>query len=267
MKSLLRYVTWVLALGPVVGMAAEDFARWQFHRELRLDTSVEGANVAGDVRDFPLAIALNADNFDFDRAKPDGADTRISLEANGAPLPYQIESWVQTNRSALVWVKLPLVRGNRADQKLFLHWGNAAASDASDANAVFDMRAGYVAVWHLADDGGMEEGGYRDATANAAHGTGVNMVRSSRVDARLGRGHYSVMQRTNGFASVARSARSLTLRINSRFPSGPRRAAMATKVTNEHGRCPATKRCLPRATTPGVCKSSAFEAGTSRRRN
>jgi hypothetical protein len=53
---------------------------------------------------------------------------------------------------------------------------------------VFDTSEGFVGVWHLADEGGMEEGGYRDATVNAANGTGVNLSRSSRVDARVGRG-------------------------------------------------------------------------------
>jgi hypothetical protein len=54
-----------------------------------------------------------------------------------------------------------------------------------------------VGVWHLADAGGMEEDGYKDATANAAHGTGVNMVRSSRAEARVGPGarfHYPANQ-------------------------------------------------------------------------
>ena len=58
------------------------------------------------------------------------------------------------------------------------------ANDAGGAKTVFNTSEGWVGVWHLADDGGMEEDGYRDATANAAHGTGVNLVRSSRVDGR-----------------------------------------------------------------------------------
>jgi hypothetical protein len=102
-------------------------------------------------------------------------------------LPYHIESWVRSNQTALAWVKILIVRGNSADQKIFLHWGNEAASDAGDSKAVFDTREGWVGVWHLADEGGMEEGGYKDATANAAHGTGINMARSSRVDGRVGR--------------------------------------------------------------------------------
>jgi hypothetical protein len=185
-----------LAVGLSVG-SAQDWTRWKFIQEVRLDTSSEGANVSGDVANFPLAVALGTNNFDFGHAKPDGADIRYSTEPNGASLPYHIESWVRSNQTALIWVKVPLVRGNTADQKIFLHWGNENANHAGDARTVFDTRDGWVGVWHLADAGGMEEDGYKDATANAAHGTGVNMVRSSRAEARVGPGarfHYPANQ-------------------------------------------------------------------------
>jgi hypothetical protein len=167
-------------------IAAGDLTKWKHFRAVHLNTSADGANVSGDVRNFPVAVTLNADNFDFSQAKADGADLRFSAEKNGTPLPHHIESWVRNNQSALVWVKLPLVRGNNADQKLFLHWGNDTANDAGDSKAVFDTQEGFVGVWHLADEGGMDEDGYQDATRNAAHGTGVNMSRSSRVDGRVG---------------------------------------------------------------------------------
>jgi len=178
-------ITLVVGLG-VAG--AEGLSRWKYWQELRLDTSTTGAAVAGDVRSFPVAVVLNSNNFDFHQAKADGADIRFSGEKDGQPLPHQIENWVRTNQTALIWVKLPLVRGNSTNQTFFMHWGNDDANDVSDSKAVFDTREGWGGVWHLADQGGMEEGGYKDATANAAHGTGVNMVRNSRVDARVGPG-------------------------------------------------------------------------------
>ena len=184
-----RKINWcglVLAIGLSVA-GAEDWARWKFLQELRLDTSSTGASVSGNVANFPLAVALGTNNFDFSQAKPDGADIRFSAEPNSAPLPYHIESWVRSNQTALVWVKVPLVRGNTADQKIFLHWGNENANEAGEARTVFDTREGWVGVWHMADEGSMEDGGYKDATANAAHGTGINMTRSSRADGRIGR--------------------------------------------------------------------------------
>ena len=168
--------------------AAEDLSRWKYFRSIQLDTSETGAKVTGDVQNFPVAVVLNGENFDFMQASATGADIRFTEGEKGPVLAHQVETWVATNRSALVWVRVPVVRGNNAGQKIFIHWGNDAATDASDSKAVFDTREGFVGVWHLSDEGGMEDGGYRDATANAAHGTGVNLSRSSRADARVGRG-------------------------------------------------------------------------------
>jgi len=187
MKRKLSCFGITLAVG--LGVAsAEDLSRWRYLQELRLDTSATGADVAGDVRNFPVSVGLNTNNFDFNQAKADGADIRFSGEKDGQPLPHQIEGWVRTNQTALVWVKVPMVRGNSTNQTILMHWGNENANDVSDSKAVFDSREGWAGVWHLADLAGMEDGGYKDATANAAHGTGVNMVRSSRVEARMGHG-------------------------------------------------------------------------------
>lgn len=185
LKSFSCGIAFVIGLGVA---AAEDLSRWKYVQELRLDTSVSGANVAADVQNFPLAVTLNAGNFDFNLARPDGGDVRFSVAKNGPSLPYHIEHWVRSNQTALVWVKLPSVRGNNSSQTIFLHWGNYAAGDTGDSRAVFDTRDGFAGVWHLNDEAGMEAGGYQDATANRADGTGVNLSRSSRVEARVGRG-------------------------------------------------------------------------------
>ncbi|MBI5773036.1 MAG: DUF2341 domain-containing protein [Verrucomicrobia bacterium] len=165
----------------------EDFARWRFSRTIQFNTSASGANVAGDVRNFPVAVALTATDFDFSQAKPDGADIRFTSDPDAAPLPHSIEHWDAAAKSALVWVKLPVVRGNSAEQRVFLHWGNADATSLSDSTVVFDTRDGFVGAWHLGDSGGTAEGGFRDSTANAAHGTGVNLQPGARADGPLGR--------------------------------------------------------------------------------
>jgi hypothetical protein len=69
-----------------------------------------------------------------------------------------------------------------------MHWGNVDALDASNMRAVFDTRAGFVGVWHLGDLAGSAASGYRDATANGADATGVNLTRANAVEGRLGRG-------------------------------------------------------------------------------
>lgn len=166
--------------------SAQDFAKWRYYRAIILDTSASGANVTGDVQNYPVAVALDARNFDFSQAKNDGADIRFSIEKDGKSLPYHIEHWDRAKQSALIWVKVGTVRGNNATQSIFMHWGNTEAADASDAKLVFDTKEGFVGVWHFNEEGNTAAGGYKDATANAADGTGINLKPATRPDGRLG---------------------------------------------------------------------------------
>jgi hypothetical protein len=151
---------------------------WQHSRPIRLDTSATGAAISEDVADYPLAILLDADSLDFAQASDDGRDLRF-FAGDGAPLPHSIEAWDAAARKAAVWVRLDL-RGNDATQTITMAWGNPDAEDASDPHAVFPTDEGYVAVWHLGDD-------FRDATANAADLTGVNLEAGATTDGRIGK--------------------------------------------------------------------------------
>lgn len=193
--SVLRLAACAIALS-VIGLgapahaqaAAPDWSAWRYRKAIRFNTSPSGANVAGDVHNYPVAVALGAPDFDFSQAKPDGSDIRFSAAPGGEPLAHSIEHWDAAGRTALVWVKVDLVRGNSTAQSIRLHWGNPAAADASDSASVFAVSEGFVGVWHLDEEGNTAEGGYKDATANAAHGTGVNLRPGSRVEARAGKG-------------------------------------------------------------------------------
>jgi hypothetical protein len=188
MKSPL--VECVILVGVIVAPwgRAEDFSKWRCYRALQLDTSMVGANVAGDAMNFPVAVALHAANFDFTQAKPDGSDVRFCGDKDGSPLPHAVEHWDASAKTALLWVKVPRVKGHSADQVIFMQYGNPAAGNIADSARVFDPREGFVGVWHLGDEGGTGVDGYKDATPNAAHGTGVNLAAGTRVEARTGRG-------------------------------------------------------------------------------
>jgi hypothetical protein len=84
-------------------------------------------------------------------------------------------------------VRLDIVKGNDNTQSFRMHWGQPSAADASDSRAVFDAGDGFLGVWHLGDDGGTHDGGYRDATASEAHGTGVNLDAGARADGLAGK--------------------------------------------------------------------------------
>ncbi len=142
-------------------------AGWRHTGVVVVLTTPDGANLTAGatVEQFPLLMRLDGEWFDFSQVKPDGADLRVTTN-DGEPLPFQIESWDAAGRSASVWVRVPVIKGNDR-LPLRLHWDNADAASASDGQAVFNATNGYLSVWHLGD-------AVRDETgmlASKDHGT------------------------------------------------------------------------------------------------
>lgn len=147
-----------MALGCAAIAPADDFTAWTYSRDLSVDASPAGANVASDLANFPLALSLGSESSElFTQAKPDGSDLRFAAE-DGSHLAYQIESWDAAAKRALVWVRLPMVK---AAQVLHLkaYWGKAAAADSSSGPNVFRSQEGFQGVWHMAS--------MADASSNA----------------------------------------------------------------------------------------------------
>jgi hypothetical protein len=153
-------------------------------KTITLDTTPAGANVMTDVPKFPVAVVLNAMNFDFTKAKAKGEDIRFAT-ADGAALPHEIELWDAAAKVAAIWVKVD-VKGN-AKQTIKMTFGDPNAADASDGKKVFDVADGYLGVWHLSEAGSTTAGGYKDATANANHGKGIAVTAESVGDGRVGK--------------------------------------------------------------------------------
>jgi len=154
---------------------------------ITLDTSAAGANVSEDVDNYPLAVQLDATNFDFTQAGAMGEDVTFET-AEGAPLPHSVEHWDPVGGTAALWVKIPKVVGNMAGQQIRMRWGNPGAVSMADSKAVFSKADGFYGVWHLDEDGNTDPGGFKDASEHEAHATGVGMIAGSRVDARVGKG-------------------------------------------------------------------------------
>ncbi len=155
-------------------------------RSILLDTSSTGANVAENVANYPLAILLDATNFDFTQARADGQDVWFQTP-DGKKLPHAIELWDPIKSSAALWVKMDMVLGNTPAQAIRMHWGGPSAAPPPNSAAVFSRASGFVGAWHLDQEGNTAPGGYQDASENGAHGTGVGMVVGSRVDGRVGK--------------------------------------------------------------------------------
>jgi hypothetical protein len=147
MKRIAVLAALAVSLAPV--HAQENYTQWTGQKNLYLNTTAGGANVAGTVRNFPVLVRLAAaDSAVFTAAKAGGADLRFT-KPNGTRLKHQIESWNAAGRTAAIWVRVDTILGNTPNQALVMRWGKADAADSSRASAVFDTANGFVAVWHM----------------------------------------------------------------------------------------------------------------------
>jgi hypothetical protein len=140
---------------------------WKYARRLFLNTTASGANVSGDVYNFPVLVRLTAGNFSFAQAKADGGDLRFT-KADGSPLFYELARWDAASGFAEVWVKVDTARGNNGSQYIIMFWGNPSAGSESSGAVVFDSSGGFEGVWHLNETSGTLA---RDASRNGFSGT------------------------------------------------------------------------------------------------
>ncbi|MDB5103245.1 MAG: putative protein of unknown function acetylesterase [Fibrobacteres bacterium] len=129
----------------------ENYSAWPQSRRLYLNTTAAGANVAGNVDDFPVLVRLTRAEFDFSQSRGRGRDIRFA-DAKGKRLRYEVERWDSTAALAEIWVRLDRVAGNSNTQYITMHWGLAGAEDVTDSRQVFSAEAGFAGAWHLNED-------------------------------------------------------------------------------------------------------------------
>lgn len=137
----------------------EDYATWNDSKNLYVNTTSTGANVSGNVSNFPLLIRLTSANFTFADAMTNGEDVRFS-QSDLTPLSYEIEDWDNAGETASLWVILPTIYGNNKSQYIKMYWGKAASVSKSNSSAVYSSANGYTAAWHINNS-------LADATSNA----------------------------------------------------------------------------------------------------
>ncbi|NLG17827.1 MAG: DUF2341 domain-containing protein [Fibrobacter sp.] len=143
------------------------FVNWNSSKKLFLNTSAAGADISGQVTEFPVLIRLNDSNFSFDSSAADGSDIRFT-NSKGVLLSHEIESWDKSARSAQIWVKVDTIKGNDSTQHIMILWGNSNDVNLSKSSDVFDTANGFQGVWHFSDFKGNET---FDATLNMFNGT------------------------------------------------------------------------------------------------
>jgi hypothetical protein len=132
-------------------IASEDYATWNRHKTLWLNTTNTGANVSGTVLNFPVLVRFTTTDTVYSQMLAGAADLRFTKSNNATRLPHQIETWDSAGKSAAVWVLVDSVHGNNGSQTIRMHWGKAGAPNLSSGPSVFDTARGFRAVFHFSE--------------------------------------------------------------------------------------------------------------------
>ncbi len=179
---------------------------WTYSSDLYINTTSSGADVSGDVLNFPLLVRLTSTNFTFSEAETNGEDIRFA-KSNGDHLGYEIERWVEGSSLADIWVLVDTVYGDNSTQYVTMYWGNSSVGDRSMGDAVFrtDTDFDFVGVWHIHDDfddatsnanTGIDDG-TEDVSANIANGQRFDIGTTDDIDV-AGSASFNAMQYLTG---------------------------------------------------------------------
>ncbi|HXL64820.1 MAG TPA: DUF2341 domain-containing protein [Xanthobacteraceae bacterium] len=154
MKRLAALIAVVATLIPMAALAATWWNNdWKYRKEISLDLSATGADVAGTPLDVPVLIRLSLANFSyFNDTKPDGSDFRIVAGDDKTPLKFHFEKYDVQNQMALLWVRVPQITGGSKSDKIYAYYGNADAPNAADAPGTYD--AAEVLVLPMSESSG-----------------------------------------------------------------------------------------------------------------
>ncbi len=167
--------------------AAEDYSKWPKSGKVTLNTSATGADIADNLRDFPLLVRLDATNFDFTEAESRGRDIRFAGAA-GQHLHFDVDHWDPVEKKAEIWVRVDTVYGAKADQSITMLWGNSGAAFYTGSTQVFSKAGGFSGVWHMQQEGNSTPNGIKDAGSRGNHGTGLGISPVSSQSGVVGEG-------------------------------------------------------------------------------
>ncbi|HAJ79159.1 MAG TPA: hypothetical protein DCO75_05255 [Fibrobacteres bacterium] len=149
---------------------------WNHAKRLYLNTKSSGADINGNVTNFPLLVRLTSSNFIFAEAQAGGTDIRFTKSDNEY-LHYEIENWDSASGAAQIWVKVDTIYGDDSLQYITMYWGNTTASGKSDGASVFDTLDGFSGVWHLKETGDS----IYDATVGAFNGKNSGSIAAAGI--------------------------------------------------------------------------------------
>jgi hypothetical protein len=150
--------------------------------DYRARISIQKTKVTAVLTDFPVLFNLaHMDSNFWANVKTDGSDIRFTDAYGTVEVPFELINFNKTNKTGEVWFKAPKLT-NEYDNFFYIYYGNAgasayAATDTYGSRNVWD--ANFKAVYHLDENANTTASGYKDATANQTHGTGVSMSQAA----------------------------------------------------------------------------------------
>lgn len=151
---------------------------WSYSKFIEIDTTNQGANVSGEVTNFPLYVSLDNSNFNFSQAHPSGYDIRF-LDRKGTFLDYEIDYYSSGN--ANFWVNIPEIRGLTKSYIKML-WGKSDINSIDSGSSVFNKSRGYTYVYHLDET---SDSIVYDATDNNYSGQLTNVTANAATTSGL----------------------------------------------------------------------------------
>ena len=164
-RALILLAIGALAALPTAANAAWWQTDWSYRKQITIDTSPKGGNIAQSAGRVPVLIRLHSGNFSFPDAQENGTDIRFVAADDKTPLAYHIESYDAVLGMATIWVDVPEFPAS-ATKDIWLYYANKKATAGADAAGTFD--ADYTLVYHFDDAAGTP---VHDKTANANNAT------------------------------------------------------------------------------------------------
>lgn len=118
---------------------------YSYRKQVTVDTTPTGVNVAGPIGRIPVLVRLHSGNFSFKDAVDNGADLRFVAADDKTPLTYHIESYDPLLGVGAIWVDVPAVAGG-TKTNLYMYYGNKNADAGVDSAGTFDPD--YTLVYH-----------------------------------------------------------------------------------------------------------------------
>lgn len=123
-------------------------SNWGFRKKLVFNNS----GSTEDLRDFPALVRLTPLNFNYSKARDDGADLRFVDDDNATLLNYEIELW-NTSGDSFIWVNVTRIDAASSDDYIWIYYGNDDA--ATGENTAATWKSSYGIVYHM-DPGGVD---------------------------------------------------------------------------------------------------------------